>query len=38
MLERLIEYVNGHDGARWVTFEEMADDFAARVPAPSNGS
>jgi peptidoglycan-N-acetylglucosamine deacetylase len=38
MLERLIEYVSGHDGARWVTFEEMADDFAARAPAPSNGS
>ena len=37
MLERLIEYVNGHDGARWVTFEEMADDFAARAPAPSPG-
>jgi peptidoglycan/xylan/chitin deacetylase (PgdA/CDA1 family) len=30
MLERLIEHINGHEGARWVTFEEMADDFAAR--------
>ena len=35
MLERLIEYINGHDGARWVTFEEVADDFAARTPVPS---
>lgn len=34
MLERLIEYINGHDGVRWVTFEEMADDFARRTPAP----
>ena len=35
MLERFIEHVNAHDGARWVTFQEMADDFSQRVPAPS---
>jgi len=35
MLERLIEYVNGHDGARWVMFQEIADDFVGRVPPPS---
>jgi peptidoglycan-N-acetylglucosamine deacetylase len=36
MLERLIEYINAHEGARWVTFHEMATDFARRVPAPSS--
>jgi peptidoglycan/xylan/chitin deacetylase (PgdA/CDA1 family) len=34
MLERLIEYISGHEGVRWVTFEELADDFAARAPGP----
>ena len=28
MLERFIEHINAHEGARWVTFDEMADDFA----------
>jgi hypothetical protein len=37
MLERLIEYISGHEGVRWVTFEELADDFAARAPAPGPG-
>jgi len=32
MLERLIEYINGHPGIRWVTMEEMADDFRLRFP------
>ncbi len=27
MLERLINYINGHDGVKWMTFEEIADDF-----------
>jgi peptidoglycan-N-acetylglucosamine deacetylase len=35
MLERLIEHINQHEGARWVTFEEMADDFAERASAPT---
>ncbi len=35
MHERLIEWINGHDGVRWVTFEEIAEDFAQRVPSPT---
>jgi len=30
MLERFIEYVSGHSGVRWVTYEEIADDFVSR--------
>ena len=32
MLERLIEHINGHDGVRWSTFNEIADDFLNRFP------
>ncbi len=32
MHERLIEYINGHEGVRWVTMEEIADDFRERFP------
>jgi peptidoglycan/xylan/chitin deacetylase (PgdA/CDA1 family) len=32
MLERLIEHINGHDGVRWATFNEIADDFLNRFP------
>jgi peptidoglycan/xylan/chitin deacetylase (PgdA/CDA1 family) len=32
MLERLYEHITGHDGVRWMTFEEIADDFARRSP------
>ncbi|MFE7445719.1 polysaccharide deacetylase [Streptomyces chartreusis] len=32
MHERLIDYISGHDGVRWVTFDQIADDFAARRP------
>jgi peptidoglycan-N-acetylglucosamine deacetylase len=32
MHERLIEWINGHDGVRWVTFDEIAEDFARRQP------
>jgi peptidoglycan/xylan/chitin deacetylase (PgdA/CDA1 family) len=32
MLERLIEYINGHDGVKWMTFEEIAADFRKRFP------
>jgi peptidoglycan/xylan/chitin deacetylase (PgdA/CDA1 family) len=35
MLERFIDYVRGHDGARWVTYGEIADDFRRRMPPPS---
>ena len=36
MLERLIEYINGHDGVEWVTFEDIADDFVTRYPRGGN--
>jgi len=32
MHERLIEYISKHDGVRWVTFDEVADDFIRRNP------
>lgn len=32
MLERLIEYINGHAGVKWMTFEEIATDFRQRFP------
>jgi hypothetical protein len=28
----MIEHINGHDGIRWATFDEIADDFANRFP------
>jgi peptidoglycan/xylan/chitin deacetylase (PgdA/CDA1 family) len=32
MLERLIEYINGHEGISWLTMDEMAEDYRARQP------
>ena len=32
MHERMIEYINGHEGVSWMTFEEIADDFSRRSP------
>ena len=32
MLERIIAHVSAHPAARWVTFEEAADDFTRRYP------
>jgi peptidoglycan-N-acetylglucosamine deacetylase len=32
MHERIIEHINKHSGIRWATFDEIADDFAARKP------
>lgn len=32
MLERLFEYIKGHEGVRFVTMNDMADDFDARFP------
>lgn len=32
MHERLIDYIGGHEGVRWVTFDEIADDFTSRNP------
>ena len=30
MHERLIEHINAHEGVRWMTFHEMAQDFIRR--------
>ena len=35
MLERLYNHIIGHPGVRFVTMDEMADDFARRVPRKS---
>lgn len=32
MHEKIIEHINKHDGVRWVTFNEIADDFLKRSP------
>jgi peptidoglycan/xylan/chitin deacetylase (PgdA/CDA1 family) len=32
MHERLIDHISGHEGVRWVTFDEIADDFLRRTP------
>ena len=32
MLERIIEHISSHAGVRWVTFDEIADDFVRRNP------
>jgi len=32
MHERLIEYIGKHDGVKWATFNEIADDFLKRNP------
>jgi peptidoglycan/xylan/chitin deacetylase (PgdA/CDA1 family) len=32
MLERLIEYIGGHKGVRWVTMEAIAKEFRERYP------
>ena len=32
MHERLIEYINSHEGVQWCTFDQIADDFIARNP------
>ena len=32
MLERLIEHIQKHDGTRFLTFDEIADDFRRRFP------
>jgi len=32
MLERLIEHIQKHDGVKFLTFDEIADDFKRRFP------
>ncbi|KAK9386499.1 hypothetical protein V1515DRAFT_622459 [Lipomyces mesembrius] len=35
MHERIIEFINSHDGVEWVTMGEMADDFKSKnTPSP----
>jgi hypothetical protein len=31
----MIEHINAHDGIRWATMDEIADDFARRFPRGS---
>ena len=35
MLERLIEHIQKHDGTKFLTFDEIADDFKRRSPGKS---
>lgn len=35
MLERMIEHINSHSGTKWMTFEEIAEDFRRRYPFDS---
>ena len=35
MLERLIGHINAHDGVRWMTMEDIAEDFRTRYPFPA---
>lgn len=32
MLERIFDYISGHDGVEWLTFEDVAEDFRRRTP------
>lgn len=32
MLERIFDYISGHDGVEWLTFEDVAADFRRRRP------
>ncbi|GAA9303392.1 polysaccharide deacetylase [Helicobacter pylori] len=32
MHEKIVEHINKHEGVRWVTFNEIADDFLKRNP------
>jgi|SRR5579863_8433588 len=36
MLERLIGHINAHDDVRWVTMEEVAEEFRKRQPFEPN--
>ncbi|KAK4497995.1 hypothetical protein PRZ48_010651 [Zasmidium cellare] len=35
MLERIIEYINKHEGVEWVTMEQICDDFKSKNVAPT---
>jgi len=32
MLERIISYISSHSGVKWMTFDQIADDFIKRSP------
>ena len=32
MLERLIDYISGHEGIHWATMEDITNDFRSRYP------
>lgn len=34
MLEKVIEYINTHEGVEWVTMEQISDDFKRKNPPP----
>ncbi len=38
MHERIIDHINSHEGVRWATFDEIADDFASRSPRSASGA
>ncbi len=38
MLERIVDYINGHAGVTWVTMEEAADEFRSRTPFSATAS
>ncbi len=35
MHERLVEHINSHEGVRWATFDQIAQDFQQRFPRTS---
>ncbi len=37
MLERLLDYINAHDGIKWQTMEQIAEDFRRRHPRAKKG-
>lgn len=34
MKDRLIEYINKHEGVEWMTMEQMADEFKSKNASP----
>jgi len=38
MLERVIDYISGHEGVEWMCLENMATDFRSRFAFPGSAS
>lgn len=38
MHERIIEYINSHEGVEWVTMAEIASEFKKHNPYPENAA